>query len=106
MASKSTLNAIMPTMMPSAKKINAIINQITPQTVAGVRIYSLSDAVMPSPRDGQQPQMSANALASEVLTLRRMVSSWRCVNEKLTDRGRIHTDDVPQDVHARHNANK
>jgi hypothetical protein len=76
----STLNAMMPTMIPSPKKMNAIINQITPQTVVG-QGYSLSGVRMCSPRDGQQGQISANALASEVLTLRRMVSSSNHENE-------------------------
>ena len=72
---KRTLKATIPTMMPRAKKTNATINQITPQTVVWIRIHSFSDVKRYSPRDGQQPQISANALASELLTLRRMVSS-------------------------------
>jgi hypothetical protein len=71
--------------MPSPKKMNAIISQITPQTVV-VRIIAYP-VWMRSPRDGQQPQISANALASEVLTLRRMVSSSRQVNEVLANTG-------------------
>jgi len=45
-------------MTPTAKNIKAWISQITPQT-----------------RDGQHPQISAKAEASEVLTFRAMVSS-------------------------------
>ena len=37
------------------------------------------------PRDGQQPQISANALASEALTLRRMVSSSQHVSQTLVN---------------------
>jgi hypothetical protein len=81
--SQRTLNTARPTMIPSAKKMNATINQITPQTVEWIRLYNSSNARTHSPRDGQQPQISANALASELLTLRRMVSSSRYVSQTL-----------------------
>lgn len=48
MKAKGTLNAIRPTMTPSAKKMNAMINQITPQTVLWIRIYSLSGVGRPT----------------------------------------------------------
>ena len=85
--------------------MNAIISQIAPQTVM-VHDHTLSDVKMLSPRDGQQPQISANALASEVLTFRRMVSSARHVSGALATTKRIQTDNVPQDVHTRHNTDK
>ena len=62
---------------------------------------------MYSPRDGKQPQVLANALASEVLTLRRIVSSSRHMRGTLQVRKvGIHTNNVPQDVHARHDPNE
>lgn len=56
------------------------------------------------PREGQHPQILANAEASEVLTLRDIVSSagWLArVQEGFAD-SRLRTDDIPENVHARH----
>jgi hypothetical protein len=53
-----TLNTASPTKMPAAKKMKAMMSQITPQTC-----------------EGQHPQISANADASLVLTFRLIVSS-------------------------------
>ena len=50
--------------------------------------------------------MSANALASEVLTLRRMVSSSEGENQVLRVATGTRTNNIPQDVHARHDAHK
>lgn len=53
-----SLKAASPTRIPAAKKINATKSQMTPQTW-----------------DGKHPQIRANAEASELFTLRAMVSS-------------------------------
>ena len=63
--------------------MNAMINQITPQTILWIRLYHLSGVGGYSPRDGQQPHISANALASELLTFRRMVSSSQHMSQVL-----------------------
>lgn len=60
--------------MPAAKKQKAMINQMTPHTRR--RVSAQSETVLNGlPCEGQHPQILANAEASELFTLRSIVSS-------------------------------
>jgi len=70
-----TLKATKPTMTPRAKNIKAWISQITPHTEILRLFWKQQSEREGGPRDGQHPQISANAAASEPLAFRAIVSS-------------------------------
>jgi hypothetical protein len=65
-------------MTPAAKKAKAIKSQMTPQTMDDHKPYQSLGASKDEPWDGKHPQIRANAEASELFTLRAMVSSIGC----------------------------
>lgn len=103
-----TLKATRPMTMPAAKNAKAWMSQMTPQTGEIVSGRASEGDTAGSPCEGQQPQISANADASEPLTFRAIVSSIYVENISHVHAKTVffRTDDIPEDVHAGHDADE